>query len=355
MKAFGFLSFGHHAVAGQRGPDAAEALRIELELAKAADEIGVNGAYFRVHHFAPQGAAPMPLLGAIAGATQRIEVGTGVIDMRYENPLHLAEEAAALDLLSSHRIALGVSRGSPEPAKKGWESFGYAAAAPNGADMAREKWERFLEAIDGHQMATAAPAGEQYPNLYHPGTPLPVFPHSPELRRRIWWGSGTNASAEQTARDGVNLMSSTLVSEADGSSLGEIQARQIQYFRDAWKQAGHDWTPRVSVSRSIFPLVTERDRQLFGVHGESVDQIGSIEGATRTTFGRSYAATPDVLIEQLKADPAIAMADTLMLTIPNVLGVDVNLSILQNFAEHVAPALGWQPNTAGPVTGYPID
>ncbi len=355
MKAFGFLSFGHHAVAGQLGPDAGEMLRIELELAQAADELGVNGAYFRVHHFAPQGAAAMPLLAAIAASTKYIEVGTGVIDMRYENPLHLAEEAAGLDLLADNRIALGISRGSPEPADKGWESFGYTADAPNGADMARAKWERFLHAIDGHQMATAAPAGQQYPNLYHPGTPLPVFPHSEGLRRRIWWGSGTNASAEQAARDGVNLMSSTLVSEADGSSLGEIQARQIQFFREAWKQAGHGWNPRVSVSRSIFPLVTERDHQLFGLHGESRDQIGSIEGATRTTFGRSYAAEPDVLIEQLKADPAIALADTLMLTIPNVLGVEVNLSILQNFAEHVAPALGWVPSTEGPVSGYAID
>ncbi|USR79813.1 LLM class flavin-dependent oxidoreductase [Arcanobacterium pinnipediorum] len=351
MKAFGFLSFGHHSITGQDGPDAGQVLRDSLEIAKIADEIGVNGAYFRVHHFAPQGAEPMPLLGAIIGATKHIEVGTGVIDLRYENPLHLAEEAAALDLLSEGRIALGVSRGSPEPALRGWESFGYKGEAPNGADIAREKWQLFLAAIQGYGLAQAAPLEQQYPQMYQPGTPLPIFPHSPELQKRVWWGSGTRATAEQAAKDGVNLMSSTLVSEADGSSLGELQAEQIRVYRQAWEDAGHDWTPRVSVSRSIFPIVTAEDQKLFGTFASNKDQIGMLEGATKTTFGRTYAAEPDVLIEQLKADPAIAAADTLMLTIPNQMGVDMNVRILDNFAKHVAPALGWIPNTEGPVVG----
>ncbi len=355
MKAFGFLSFGHHAIGNQPGPGARETLQQALQLGRAADEIGVNGAYFRVHHFAPQGASPMPLLGAIAGSTKHIEVGTGVIDMRYENPLYLAEEAAALDLLSDGRVALGVSRGSPEPADKGWEAFGYQAETDSGADMARSKFETFLAAVDGYGVAQAAPEEKQYPRMYRGGTPLPVFPHSPELRRHIWWGAGSFGTAEQAAKDGVNLMSSTLVSEADGSSLGEIQAQQIARYRAAWKEAGHDWTPRVSISRSVFPIVSDRDRQLFGLQGGSQDQIGSLGEGSPVTFGRSYAAEPDELIEQLKADPAVMAADTLMLTVPNQMGVDVNLSILQNFAEHVAPALGWIPADQGPVEGYPID
>lgn len=85
MKAFGFLSFGHYAIGRQAGPGAAQVLKDGLAIAQAADEIGVNNASFRVHHFAPQGAAPMPLLGAISGSTKNIEVGTGVIDLRYQN------------------------------------------------------------------------------------------------------------------------------------------------------------------------------------------------------------------------------------------------------------------------------
>ena len=345
MKAFGFLSFGHYQIGQER-----QMLQQSLELAKEADAIGVNGAYFRVHHFAPQGASPMPLLGAIIGATTNIEVGTGVIDMRYENPLYLAEEAAALNLLADGRLALGVSRGSPEPADKGWEAFGYETGKdPKAAGMAREKFQRFMAAVDGHGMAVAAE--DQYPRLYHPGTPLPIFPHDPELRKSIWWGAGSHNTAIQAAKDGVNLMSSTLVSEATGQSLSDLQFDQIQLYRNAWKEAGHDWTPRVSVSRSIFPIVTDRDRELFGLQGQGGDQIGIIDD-TRTTFGRSYAGSPDELIDQLTQDRAVMDADTLMLTVPNQMGVELNTSILANFAEHVAPALGWEPNTNGPVTGY---
>ena len=129
MKAFGFLSFGHYGhVPGSQTPDAASALKQAVELAVAADEIGVNGAYFRVHHFERQLSSPIPLLSTIAARTQRIEVGTGVIDLRYENPLQLAEELAALDLLSDQRLAIGISRGSPETAVRGYEAFGYTGS-----------------------------------------------------------------------------------------------------------------------------------------------------------------------------------------------------------------------------------
>ncbi len=351
MKAFGFLSFGHYNLNGH--PNGKETLKQAIELSQAADEIGVNGAYFRVHHFAPQNASPMPLLGAIAATTKHIEVGTGVIDMRYENPLYLAEEAAALDQIADGRVALGVSRGSPEPAERGWEAFGYTGSTdPRGADIAREHYEKFLKAVRGQAMAKAAGAGAQYPQLYRPGAELPVLPHSPGLDRRIWWGAATHASAEQAAREGVNLMSSTLVLEATGQSLSELQAEQIERYRAAWKEAGHDWTPRVSVSRSVFPVLNDRDRQLFGF-GEHKDSIGMIDGTTGT-FGRTYVDEPDKLIEQLLDDEAVQAADTLMLTIPNQAGVEINQSILANFAQHVAPALGWKPNQAGPVEGYSV-
>lgn len=350
MKAFGFLSFGHYGQGqGFADPDAKQALKDALDIAVGADDIGVNGAYFRVHHFARQAAAPMPLLSAIAARTKRIEVGTGVIDLRYENPLYLAEEAAALDLLADGRVALGVSRGSPEVALRGWESFGYTGSGdPRGADIARRKFPAFMSAIRGEGIATPDPA--QFGAIGK----LRIEPHSPGLERRIWWGAGTRESAKWAATQGVNLMSSTLVTEATGESLADLQAEQIQAYRDAWKAAGHTHTPRVSVSRSIFPIMNETDAHYFSLRGsQSHDQIGIIDGL-RSTFGKTYAAEPDVLIEQLRKDAALAAADTVMLTIPAQLGVDHNLHILQAFAEHVAPALGWQASSEGPVTGYPI-
>ena len=349
MKAFGFLSFGHYGTGrGPGDPDARAMLHDAIEIATGADELGVNGAYFRVHHFARQAASPMPLLSAIAARTSRIEVGTGVIDMRYENPLYLAEEAAALDLIADGRVALGVSRGSPEQAKRGWEAFGYTGSTdPRGADIGRDKFATFLRAVAGERMVDADPA------QFGAGTRLRVEPHSPGLSDRIWWGAATRDTAAWAGELGVNLMSSTLVTEATGDSFGDLQAEQIGRYRQAFAAAGHTRTPRVSVSRSVFPVVDGRDAMWLQLRGEDRDQVGIIDGFT-STFGRSYVGEPDQLIEELRADAAVMSADTVMLTIPSQLGVEPNLRILENVATHVAPALGWEPTTAGPVTGYPI-
>ena len=349
MRAFGFLSFGHYGpVPGSRVRTAGDMLRQTIEIAEGADEIGVNGAYVRVHHFARQAASPIPLLTAMAARTKRIEVGTGVIDMRYENPLYLAEEAAALDLISDGRLALGVSRGSPETALRGYEAFGYTGSSdPRGADIARDKFELFMQAVDGEALV------ESDPQMAPPGR-LAIEPRSATLRDHIWWGAGSRDSAEQVGRMGLNLMSSTLLTEATGEPFDVLQRDQIDRFRAAYRAAGHTGSPRVSVSRSVFPIVAAEDEAYFGIRsGQSQDQIGIIDGH-RSTFGKTYADTPDKLTEQLLADEAVMAADTLMLTIPNQLGPEYNLHVLQAFAEHVAPALGWKSNTQGPVQGDPI-
>ena len=169
---------------------------------------------------------------------------------------------------------------------------------------------------------------------------LRVEPHSPGLRDRIWWGAGSDATAEWAADLGVNLMSSTLKADESGEPFHIQQARQIRLFRKAWTEAGHTREPRVSVSRSIFALMNDLDRMYFG-RDESSDQIGIIDNM-RAIFGRSYAAEPDRLVEELKADEAIAEADTLLLTVPNQLGVDYNAHVIEAILKHVAPAMGWR-------------
>ncbi len=348
MRAFGFLSFGHYVNAqGSQTRSASDMLKQAVDIGVGADELGVNGAYFRVHHFARQQASPIPLLATIAAKTKHIEVGTGVIDMRYENPLYLAEEAAALDILADGRIALGISRGSPETVVRGYEAFGYTGSIdPRGADIARPKFDLFMRAIDGEPLAKGerSMTGGQF---------MPIEPRSSTLRDHIWWGSATRESAEWTGLQGLNLMSSTLLTEDAGMPFDELQAEQIIRFREAYREAGHKGAPRVSVSRSIFPIVNTQDAAYFSNAGEKHDGVGMIDGF-RSTFGRTYAAEPDKLIEELKKDRAIALADTLMLTIPNQLGPEYNLHILESFAKYVAPELGWKPNWEGPVTGDEI-
>ncbi|MGI5127738.1 LLM class flavin-dependent oxidoreductase [Pseudonocardia sp. CA-107938] len=339
MKNIGFLSFGHWSDSPHsQVRSAADALLQSVELAVAAEEVGADGAYYRVHHFAQQLASPFPLLAAAGARTSRIELGTAVIDMRYENPLYMAEDAGAADLIAGGRLQLGISRGSPEQVVDGYRYFGYAP--PEGttdADMAREHTSVFLRVIEGEGFARPNPR-PMFPNP--PGL-LRIEPHSPGLRDRIWWGAGTRATAEWTAEQGMNLMSSTLLTEDTGVPFHQLQAEQIQRYRDAWKAAGHDREPRVSVSRSIFPIVNDLDRQLFWHERSSTDQVGFLDGGN-ARFGRTYAGEPDKLIAELAEDEAIAAADTLLLTVPNQLGVDYNAHVLESVVKLVAPELGWR-------------
>jgi len=340
MKKIGFLSFGHWTPSPQsQAQTAADVLFQSIDLAVEAERLGVDGAYFRVHHFARQLASPFPLLAAVGARTKKIEIGTGVIDMRYENPHYMAEDAGSADLIAGGRLQLGISRGSPEQVIEGWRYFGHdPAEGETDADMGRRHAEKFLELLGGKGFAQPNPR----PMFSNPPGLLRLEPFSEGLRDRIWWGAGTNATAVWAAKLGMNLQSSTLKFDETGEPFHVQQAKQIRAFRAAWKEAGHHRTPRVSVSRSIFALVDDRDRAYFGRGEQDGDQFGYIDGPRRAVFGRSYAAEPDVLVEQLKKDEAIAEADTLLLTVPNQLGVAYNAHVLEAILTTVAPALSWR-------------
>ena len=341
MKRLGFLSFGHWTPSPySEVRTASDALLQSIDLAVAAEELGLDGAYFRVHHFARQLGSPFPLLAAVGARTKKIEIGTAVIDMRYENPLYMAEDAGAADIIAGGRLQLGISRGSPEQVIDGWRYFGYAPhEGETHQDMARRHAEVFLNVLKGDGFAQPNPR----PMFQNPPGLLRVEPHSEGLRDRIWWGSSSNATSEWAAKLGMNLQSSTLKDdETPGEPLHVQQRKQIEAYRKAWKEAGHTREPRVSVSRSIFALVDDRDRAYFGRDRRSEDQVGMIDANTRAIFGRSYAGEPDELVALLKEDEAIAAADTLLLTVPNQLGVDYNAHAIESILKFVAPELGWR-------------
>jgi alkanesulfonate monooxygenase SsuD/methylene tetrahydromethanopterin reductase-like flavin-dependent oxidoreductase (luciferase family) len=341
MKKIGFLSFGHWtASAHSQTRSAADVLLQSIDLAVAAEELGADGAFFRVHHFARQLASPFPLLAAVGAKTNRIEIGTGVIDMRYENPHYMVEDASAADLIAGGRLQLGISRGSGEQVMDGWRHFGYAPKeGETHADLARRHTEVFYELLRGKGFAQPNPR----PMFANPPGLLRLEPHSEGLRDRIWWGSGSDATAVWAAQMGMNLQTSTLKNDESGRPLHIQQAEQIHLFREAWKEAGHTRQPRVSVSRSIFAITNDMDRLYFGQSAQNEDTIGFLDDDSQKIFGRNYAAEPDVLIEELAKDEAIAAADTLLLTIPNQLGVDYCAHVIESILKHVAPALGWRP------------
>jgi alkanesulfonate monooxygenase SsuD/methylene tetrahydromethanopterin reductase-like flavin-dependent oxidoreductase (luciferase family) len=340
MKKIGFLSFGHWTPSPQsKTQSAADALLQSIDLAVEAERLGMDGAYFRVHHFARQLSSPFPLLAAVGARTRKIEIGTAVIDMRYENPHYMVEDAGSADLIAGSRLQLGISRGSPEQVIDGWRYFGYRPTeGEDDAAMGRVHAEEFLDLLRGRGFAQPNPR----PMFANPPGLLRLEPYSEGLRDRIWWGAGSNATAVWAAKLGMNLQSSTLKNDETGEPFHIQQAMQIRAFRAAWKEAGHSRTPRVSVSRSIFALVNDFDRAYFGRGDQERDTIGFLDAKTRAIFGRSYAAEPDVLIEQLREDEAIAEADTLLLTVPNQLGVAYNSHVMEAILTTVAPSLGWR-------------
>src|ERR1700688_151446 len=340
MKKIGFLSFGHWTASPQsQARSATDALLQSIDLAVEAERLGMDGAFFRVHHFAQQLASPFPLLAAVGAKTRKIEIGTAVIDMRYENPHYMAEDAGAADLISGGRLQLGISRGSTEQVIDGWRYFGYhPMEGVDDAGMGRRHAEEYLGLLRGKGFAQPNPR----PMFTNPPGLLRLEPYTAGLRDRIWWGSASNATAAWAAKLGMNLQTSTLKFDETGEPLHIQQAAQIRAFRAAWKDAGHTRTPRISVSRSIFALIDDRDRGYFGRGSQEEDKIGFLDEDTRAIFGRSYAAEPDILIEQLRKDEAITEADTLLLTNPNQLGVTHNAHVMKGILTTASPALGWR-------------
>ena len=337
MKRIGFLSFGHYrAVVGARVPDAAAALRHHVQLAKAADEVGLDGAWVRVHHFEESHATPFPLLAAMAAVTSRIDVGTGVVDLRYENPLHMAEQAAATDLISGGRLQLGVSRGSPEHAADGEKQFGYRLTdGESWADHAQAKVARFRRAIAGEPVAHSAAA-----HFSGDGPDLPIRPISPGLPDRIWWGAGSVESGVWTAEQGMNLLSSTLLLADDGRPFHVQQADQVRSYRRVFRRMGHPGPGLTAVTRPVFPITNDDDRRYFGLRGDAHDSVGILDGS-KARSGPQMVGTVEQVAEMLRADEAVTEADYVLFAMPSQLGVDYNVHWMENLVA-VARELGWK-------------
>ena len=263
MKKIGFLSFGHWT------PSPQSQTRSGVRRAAPVDRPRGRGRGGRAPTAPTSGCTTSPASwprrsrcsprSARAPAGSRSAPASSTCATRTRSTWPRTPGAA--DLISGGRLQLGISRGSPEQVIDGFRYFGYEPAeGSDHADMAREHTRVFLEVIEGKGFAEPNPR-PMFPNP--PGL-LRIEPHSPGLRDRIWWGAGTRATAEWTAEQGMNLMSSTLLTEDTGVPFHQLQAEQIQRFRDAWKAAGHEREPRVSVSRSIFPIVSDLDRAYFG-------------------------------------------------------------------------------------------
>ncbi|WP_188667554.1 LLM class flavin-dependent oxidoreductase [Tersicoccus solisilvae] len=329
--------------------DPGEALRRGVRQFQHAEQLGYGSGWVRVRHFEPFLSAPLTFLATVAASTARIHLGTGVLPMRYEDPIRVAEDAATLDLVSGGRVELGLSGGIGPLAGVLDEVFGTTHRGFDGE--AQERIRRLRSALAGEPVART-----RGPFMTRPaGAELRVTPHAPGLADRVWYGPGSVRSARRAGEQGVDLQLSTVNGEDAGGSFEEGQADQIRAFRQARDAAAAAAgtslrAPRISVGRIVLPLLTAADREahrgFIDFYADRMDDRGRPHhGGAPTVFGRIHAGSVDEIVDGLSRDPALAEATTISVTLPAPGGEAAHARVLEAVAGSIAPQLGWSGPT----------
>ena len=337
----GFLSF----VPNPYGPGGeARALGDAIRLFQHAEELGFDVGWVRVRHFEQFLSSPMTLLSAVAQRTSRIRFGTGVIPLRYEDPIRLAEDAATVDLLGGGRLELGVSSGIGGFASILDPVFGESERSFS--DEAQHRLERLRSALAGVPVAHSGKGFMSIPA----DADLAVTPAAPGLVDRIWYGPGSLASAVRTGEQGLDVHVSTLNAEETGQSFAAAQASQLRAYKEAFagSPAGQTRRPRIAAGRVILPVMSAADDEAYSAYIEGHNARMLPDGrphdrAMKMRFDRIHTGEPARIVDGLLADEALAEATELTVTLPAPGGIDAHLRTLDAVAEHVAPALGWTP------------
>ena len=331
--------------------EAARGLRDGIELFRAAEELGYQSGWAYQRHFDNYLSSPIPFFAAAGQHTSRITLGSAVIPARYQEPILPAEAAATADLLTGGRLQLAFSSGTDT-----WD----AVFGPVGTDARTEgqrRLARFLSAVGGATVHTVTEVkGIGGPPV---GTELKVTPFSPGLRDRIWYGSGSVASAVTAARQGLRLITGTILHDVPaGTSFAGHQARLITEYRTAWAAAHGTPAPPVAVAASVLPgtdrelldayAAYDRERRTNGPAASrprgALESTLSADLPAGIVMSPVYHGDPDAVTDAMLADPGLSAADELVLFLPPAFGLAENVRLLTDLAKTVAPDLGWTPS-----------
>ena len=342
------LRLGFNArISFESTPGGAErGLRDGIRLFQAAEALGYQSGWCYQRHFDNYLSAPMPFFAAVAQHTARIDIGSAVIGMRYEDPVLLAEGAGTADLLAGGRLQLAVSTG------QGNFDAVFGRSVSDGRREARARLTRFLQGVAGEPVHVV-----DDPQMGAPlGTELRVTPHSPGLRERIWYGSGHIASAVEAAQDRLRLMTGTILHDVTDETFSAYQARLIAAYRSAWTAS--DEPPPVAVAASVLPAPTKELAHKYAAYDLERRTHGPAASRPRGALPPSpdrlpptllvspvLHGTPDQVVEAVLSDPGLTAADELVLFLPPAFGLAENTRLLEDVAHHVAPDLGWTPGT----------
>jgi alkanesulfonate monooxygenase SsuD/methylene tetrahydromethanopterin reductase-like flavin-dependent oxidoreductase (luciferase family) len=321
---------------------AADGLRDGIELFRAGEQLGYDAGWVYQRHFDNYMASPLVYLPVVAQHTNRINLGTAIIGMRYEAPVVMAEAAGTADLLTGGRLNLGLGTGMG-----GYDTV-FGQEPNDGRDQSQARLELFMRGIRGESVGVVnEPAG-----LLTPGLELTVRPTSPTLPERIWYGAGSVASAERIGGQGLRLMTSTILTDRFDDYNAE-QARLIEAYRDSYTGTT---APRVAVSRSILPTTSPELARLYAAYDHERRTQGPAasrpQGALAPTAALSTRAftvsntihgEPEAVAEALLSDPAVALADEVIAFLPPAFDLEHNRMLIEEIAEMAAGRLGWRP------------
>ncbi|GIE81958.1 alkane monooxygenase [Actinoplanes philippinensis] len=333
---------------------AARGLRDGIALFQAAESLGYQSGWAYQRHFDNYLSSPMPFFAAAGQHTSRILLGSAVIPARFQEPILLAEAAATADLLIDGRLQIAFSSGTDQ-----WDAI-FGTVPVSAREEGQRRLARFLSAVAGETIHTVTEQkGVGGPPV---GTELKVTPHSPGLRQRIWYGSGSIASAVAAARQGLRLITGTILHDVPaGVSFPQHQADLIAAYRTQWAATHSDPCPPVAVAASILPGTTPALRDRYAAY--DLERRTSGPGASRPRGALTPTLTaalppgmlmspvhhgsPDEVTEAVLTDPGLTAADEIVLFLPPAFELPDNVTLLADLAETVGPAIGWKPDQTG--------
>ena len=335
LEKLGFLTIGLFD-----GQDPGPGHQVTLEMIELGERLGFDSAWVRHRHLQYGISSPVAVLAAATQRTSRIELGTAVIPLGWENPLRLAEDLATVDILSGGRLNPGFSVGPP----RHWEDVREALYPDTWEheDFSYERVARLLRFVAGENAATL-PRQEGFEQFSSR-----VEPHSPGLRSRMWYGAASLASAKWAGENGVNLLVSSVVKAEESDDFASAQLSHIRAFRDAHPAGGRSAVPRVSQGLVVIPTDSaspaQRSKYQAYVAARTPRTAAPI-GPERLLFARDIIGTSAEIAAALYAHAAFREVTEVAFALPFSFEHEDYVQILTDMATRLGPALGWAPKT----------
>jgi alkanesulfonate monooxygenase SsuD/methylene tetrahydromethanopterin reductase-like flavin-dependent oxidoreductase (luciferase family) len=337
LRKLGFLTIGLFDEAEPRAGHESTLRIIEL-----GERLGFDSAWVRHRHLQFGISSPVAVLAAATQRTTRIELGTAVIPVGWENPLRLAEDLATVDILSGGRLNPGVSVGPPMRFDEVRQAL-YPDTA-DAEDFSYARVQRLLDFVRG-EPATGFSGTAGFEVFSER-----VQPQAAGLGARMWYGGASLRSAQWAGEHGMNFLTSSVVKaeeSVEAADFAAIQRSHVRTFR-----AHHPDGERARVSQGLVVIPTDsataEQRARYERYVEQrTPRTAAPQGPARMLFARDLVGTSARIAEQLYAHAAFREIDEVAFALPFSFQHEDYVQILTDVATRLGPELGWRPAPPG--------